>query len=65
VGTPRHLYGEEKLRRTLYLTETAHRHLVDLANGNGTSPSQICEQIIRHHATAAALSTYNQTSSHG
>ena len=55
MGTPHRLYGERKFKRHLYLTDTAYHHLVDLANSNGTSPSEICEQIIRYHAAAKAL----------
>ena len=44
------LYGELKRKRHLYLTDTAHKHLVDLAHGNDSSPSEVCEQIIRLHA---------------
>jgi hypothetical protein len=49
------LYGELKRKRHLYLTNTAHRHLTDLAQSTGTSPSEVCEQILRHHATAIAI----------
>ncbi len=55
MGTKHRLYGELKRKRHLYLTDTAHNHLVNLANGSGTSPSEVCEQIIRHHATASAI----------
>jgi hypothetical protein len=49
------LYGELKRKRHLYLTDTAHKHLVDLAHGNDSSPSEVCEQIIRLHVTATAI----------
>jgi hypothetical protein len=55
LGTKHRLYGELKRKRHLYLTDTAHRHLVDLAQSTGTSPSEICEQTIRLHATAQAI----------
>lgn len=55
VGTPHRLYGEPKAKRHLYLTDTAYAHLVDLAEGSGTSPSEVCEQLIRHHASALAI----------
>ncbi|MGA0103175.1 MAG: hypothetical protein ACO3LH_05620 [Steroidobacteraceae bacterium] len=55
MSTKHRLYGELKRKRALYLTDTAHTHLVDLAQGNGTSPSEVCEQIIRHHASATAI----------
>jgi len=55
VSTKHRLYGELKRKRHLYLTDTAHTHLVDLASGSGTSPSEVCEQIIRNHATATAI----------
>mgnify|MGYP000066949081 CR=1 FL=1 len=55
MGTKHHLYGERKRKRHLHLTDTAHCYLVDLANGKGTSPSEVCEQIIRYHATAATI----------
>lgn len=55
MSTKHRLYGELKRKRHLYLTDTAHKHLVDLALGNGTSPSEVCEQIIRNHVTAAAI----------
>jgi hypothetical protein len=55
VGTKHRLHGELKRKRHLYLTDTAHRHLTDLAQGTGTSPSEVCEQILRHHATAIAI----------
>jgi hypothetical protein len=55
VGTKHRLYGERKRKRHLYLTDTAHTHLIDLAQGTGTSPSEVCEQILRHHATAIAI----------
>jgi hypothetical protein len=57
VGTTHRLYGELKAKRHLYLTDTAHTHLVDLAHSTGSSPSEICEQIIRNHATALAIPT--------
>ena len=50
VSTKHRLYGELKRKRHLYLTDTAHKHLVDLAHGNDSSPSEVCEQIIRVHA---------------
>ena len=55
VSTKHRLYGELKRKRHLYLTDTAHKHLVDLAHGNDSSPSEICEQIIRLHVTATAI----------
>lgn len=55
MGTRHRHYGELKRKRHLYLTDTAHKHLIDLASGNGTSPSEVCEQIIRYHATATAI----------
>lgn len=55
------LYGELKRKRHLYLTDTAHKHLVDLAHGNDSSPSEVCEQIIRHHVTATAIPSTSPT----
>ncbi len=55
MSTKHRLYGELKRKRHLYLTDTAHTHLVDLAHSSGSSPSEVCEQIIRNHATAAAI----------
>lgn len=55
MSTKHRLYGELKRKRHLYLTDTAHTHLVDLAQGSGSSPSEVCEQIIRLHATATAI----------
>ena len=55
MSTKHRLYGELKRKRHLYLTDTAHKHLVDLAHGNDTSPSEVCEQIIRQHVTAIAI----------
>jgi hypothetical protein len=55
LGTKHRLHGELKRKRHLYLTDTAHLHLVNLAQGSGTSPSEVCEQIIRLHATAQAI----------
>ena len=55
MSTPHRFYGERKHKRHLYLTDTAHKLLVDLANGSGSSPSEVCEQIIRHHASALAI----------
>jgi hypothetical protein len=54
LGTPHLLYGERKRKRHLYLTDTAHQHLVGMAQRTGNSPSEVCEQIIRKHANAAA-----------
>jgi len=54
LGTPHLLYGERKRKRHLYLTDTAHQYLVDLATSTGSSPSEICEQLIRKHANAHA-----------
>jgi hypothetical protein len=55
VSTKHRLYGELKRKRHLYLTDTAHKHLVDLAHGNDSSPSEVCEQIIRNHAMALSV----------
>jgi hypothetical protein len=55
VGTPHRLYGERKFKRHLYLTDTAYHHLVDLAQSSGSSPSEVCEQILRLHVTAQAI----------
>jgi hypothetical protein len=55
VGTKHRLYGQPKRKRHLYLTDDAHQHLLDLAHGNGTSPSEVCEQIVRNHAAATAI----------
>lgn len=55
MSTKHRLYGEPKRKRHLYLTDTAHLHLVDLAHGSGSSPSEVCEQIIRNHASATAI----------
>ena len=55
MSTKHRLYGELKRKRHLYLTDTAHTHLVYLAHSSGSSPSEVCEQIIRNHATAAAI----------
>ena len=63
-GTRHRLYGETKAKFHLYLTPTAHGHLVDLATRHGASPSEVCEQIIRHHATGLALPATNQPSRH-
>ncbi len=62
LGTPHLLYGERKRKRHLYLTDTAHQHLVDLAQRTGTSPSEICEQVIRNHAIATAIAADRLTS---
>ena len=52
MGTKHRLYGELKRKRHLYLTDTAYGHLVNLAQATDSSPSQICEQIVRYYATA-------------
>jgi hypothetical protein len=53
LGTKHRLYGELKRKRHLYLTDTAYKHLVDLAQATHSSPSQICEQILRQEIPAA------------
>jgi len=55
LGTRHLLYGEPKRKRHLYLTDKAHQYLVDLANRSGSSPSEVCEQIVRNHASAIAI----------
>lgn len=43
-------------KRHLYLTDDVYEGLlVQLATAAGTSPSDVCEQILRHHQTALAL----------
>ena len=54
-GTRHRVHGEPKSKRHLYLTETAYQHLVDLATAAQASPSEVCEQIIRHHLYALAI----------
>lgn len=61
-GTRHRLYGEKKAKFHLYLTSAAHGHLVDLATKNGSSPSEVCEQIIRHHAVGLTLPATQDTS---
>jgi hypothetical protein len=63
VGTKHRLHGELKRKRHLYLTDTAHKHLVNLADSSGTSPSEVCEQIIRNHVTATAIPTITPATS--
>jgi hypothetical protein len=53
LGTKHRLYGELKRKRHLYLTETAYRHLVNLAQATASSPSQVCEQILRKEIATA------------
>ena len=58
---PKHrLYGETKAKRHVYLTDTAYNYLRDLASTNDFSPSEVCEQIIRHHITVTAI-PFNST----
>jgi hypothetical protein len=54
-GTRHRAYGAPKAKRHLYLTETAYQHLVDLARCANSSPSEVCEQIIRNHIHALAI----------
>ncbi len=54
-GTRHRAYGVPKVKRHLYLTETAYAHLVDLATCGDSSPSEVCEQIIRNHIDALAI----------
>lgn len=56
MGTKHRLYGELKRKRHLYLTDTAYRHLVNLAQATDSSPSQICEQIVRHYVETTGTS---------
>lgn len=56
MGTKHRLYGELKHKRHLYLTDTAYTHLVNLAQATDNSPSQVCEQILRHYVTATGTS---------
>lgn len=56
MGTKHRLYGELKRKRHLYLTDTAYRYLVNLAQAEESSPSQICEQIVRSHLQARGTS---------
>lgn len=49
MGTKHRLYGELKRKRHLYLTDTAYKHLVDLARITDASPSQACEVLVREH----------------
>lgn len=53
--TRHHAYGGPKAKRHLYLTDTAYAHLVDTATCAGSSPSEVCEQIIRNHIHALAI----------
>jgi uridine kinase len=55
TGTRHRAYGEPKGKRHLYLTETAYAHLVGLATCSGSSPSEVCEQIVRNHMHALAI----------
>lgn len=55
TGTRHRAYGEPKAKRHLYLTDTAYAHLVDLATCASSSPSEVCEQIIRNHIHALAI----------
>ncbi len=48
-------YGEPKVKRHLYLTDTAYRHLLDLATCADSSPSEVCEQIVRNHIHALVI----------
>lgn len=48
-------YGEPKAKRHLYLTDTAYQHLVDSATSADSSPSEVCEQIVRNHIHALAI----------
>jgi len=50
-------YGAPKRKRHLHLTDQAHAHLVTLAEAKSTSPSEVCEQIIRAHALALSIPT--------
>jgi hypothetical protein len=52
LGTKHRLYGELKRKRHLYLTDTAYEHLINLAQDKDSSPSQVCEQIVRAYVGA-------------
>jgi hypothetical protein len=50
-------YGAPKRKRHLHLTDEAHAHLVKLAEARSSSPSEVCEQIIRAHALVLSIPT--------
>lgn len=55
MSTCHRLYGERKTKRHVYLTDFAHNVLLDLAASSCSSPSEVCEQIIRAHALARGI----------
>lgn len=57
--------GTGAKKRHLYLTDAVYTGLlVHLATAAGTSPSDVCEQILRHHQDALAIPSTPFTS-HG
>lgn len=54
----RNPYGSPKAKRHLMLTDFAYGLLVDLATASGSNPSEVNEQLIRHHALGRGIPYY-------
>ena len=54
---PARLYSAAKRKRHLYLTDESFDHINALAQARGSSPSEVCEQLIRLHIRAIAIPT--------
>ena len=60
---PARLYSSRKHARKLYLTDHAFDHISYLAKARGSSPSEVVEQLVRHHIRAIAIPTTNPIAS--
>lgn len=57
---PARLYSQRKIKRHLYLTDVAFEHISTLAQARGSSPSEVVEQLVRHHIRAIAIPSVSE-----